>query len=88
MITIAIFATVSGFAQDKPTCSGLTKKGEPCKLVVWKESALCWRHNPNYIKDMVAQSTICTATTATGLSCKMKTRHESGICFHHRPKTD
>jgi hypothetical protein len=84
LLTIAIFATVSGFAQEKPKCSGTTKAGNQCKIVVWKESSLCWRHNPNYVKEVITQSTTCTSKTKTGLPCKIKTRHESGICYHHR----
>ena len=86
LLTIALFTAMSGFAQEKPTCSGKTKAGNQCKIVVWKESSLCWRHNPNYVKEVIAQSTVCTTKTTAGRACKMKTRHESGVCYHHRPK--
>jgi hypothetical protein len=88
MITIAIFATVSGFAQDKPKCSATTKAGISCKLVVWNKSNLCWRHNPNYVKTVELPSVVCSATTSVGLPCKTKTKHSSGVCHHHRPKTN
>ena len=86
LLTIAIFATVSGFAQEKPKCSGTTKAGNQCKITAWNASNLSWRHNPNYVKEIIAQSTVCTAKTSVGIACKMKTRHESGVCYHHRPK--
>ena len=88
LLTIAMFATLSGFAQDKPKCSSLTKAGTQCKLVVWNNSTLCWRHNPNYVKKAELPSVICSATTSVGLPCKTKTKHSSGVCHHHRPKTD
>ena len=85
MITIAIFATVSVFAQDKPKCSSLTKAGTQCKLVVWNNSTLCWRHNPNYVKKATNPTVVCSATTKSNANCKQKTSHPSGICHHHRP---
>ena len=86
MITIAIFATLSGFAQETDAfrCKGITKAGNQCKISVKSGTELCWRHDPNYVKKVVAASTVCTSKTAVGLPCKVKTRHESGICHHHR----
>ena len=84
MITIAIFATLSGFAQSQQ-CEGTTKTNVRCKQTV-KVGKLCHHHNPNYVKQIIAASVVCSATTKANLPCKMKTRHDSGICYHHRPK--
>ena len=85
---MAIFATVSGFAQEKVQCTGTTKAGNQCKITAWNDSNLCWRHNPNYVKKVELPSVICSAKTSVGLPCKTKTKHSSGVCHHHRPKTD
>ena len=86
LLTIALFTTLSGFAQETTAyrCSGVTKVGAQCKISVKSSGGLCWRHDPNYVKKVIAASTICTSKTAVGLPCKVKTRHESGICHHHR----
>ena len=86
LITIAMFATVSVFAQSQQ-CEGTTKANTRCKQTV-KNGKLCHHHNPDYVKKIIAESVVCSATTRLNTPCRMKTRHESGICHHHRPKTD
>ena len=56
MITIAIFATVSGFAQTVQ-CNGTTKAGNPCKKMITK-GTLCHHHDPNYIKKVEVATAI------------------------------
>jgi hypothetical protein len=85
MITIAIFTTLSGFAQEKVQCTGTTKAGNQCKITAWNDSNLCWRHNPDYVKKDANPTVVCSATTKTN-NCKQKTSHPSGVCHHHRPK--
>ena len=86
MITIAMFATLSGFAQETSAyrCEGITKAGVQCKSSVKSGTKLCWRHDPNYVKKVELPATICTSQTKAGLPCKVKTKHVSGICHHHR----
>ena len=83
LLTIALFTTLSGFAQEKVQCTGTTKAGNRCKITAWNNSNLCWRHNPNYKKDN-SVSVVCSGTTKSGNPCKVKTKHSSGICHHHR----
>jgi len=86
LLTVALFTTLSGFAQETNAyrCNGITKAGVQCKTSVKSSTQLCWRHDPNYVKKVIAASTICTSKTKVGLPCKVKTRHESGVCHHHR----
>ena len=86
MITIAIFATLSGFAQETNAyrCNGITKAGVQCKTSVKNSTQLCWRHDPNYVKKVEVPTVICSATTKANLPCKVKTKHSSGVCHHHR----
>jgi hypothetical protein len=84
LLTIALFTTLSGFAQEKVQCTGTTKAGNQCKITAWNNSKLCWRHNPNYVKKTTNATVICSNTTKAGNPCKVKTKHSSGICHHHR----
>ena len=86
LLTIAMFTALSGFAQSQQ-CEGKTKLNVQCKQTVVK-GKLCYNHDPNYVKKIIAESTICTSKTKANIPCKMKTRHVSGICYHHRPKND
>ena len=86
LLTIALFTTLSGFAQDNNAyrCKGITKAGVQCKTSVKEGVNLCWRHDPNYVKKVEVQAVICSGTTKSGNPCKVKTKHSSGICHHHR----
>ena len=86
LLTIALFTAMSGFAQqtDAFRCKGTTKANVQCKISVKVGTELCWRHDPNYVKKVIAASTICTSKTAINTPCRMRTRHESGVCHHHR----
>ena len=86
LIMAALFATISGFAQNTQ-CTSTTKKGDTCLLVAWNNE-LCWRHNPEYVKKAKVLSTACTGTTKAGSNCSLRTRDVSGICHHHRIKKD
>ena len=76
LLTIALFTTMNGFAQDKAQC----------KITAWNNSTLCWRHNPDYVKKDANPTVICSAKTKSNTNCKQKTSHPSGVCHHHRPK--
>ena len=86
LLTIALFTAMSGFAQDKVQCTATTKAGAQCKITVWNNSTLCWRHNPDYVKKDANPTVICSAKTKSNTNCKQKTSHPSGVCHHHRPK--
>ena len=73
MITIAIFATVSGFAQSVQ-CSGTTKAGNQCKQTV-TNGTLCHHHDPNYIVKVEVATAICSGTTKSGKACKLSLIH-------------
>jgi hypothetical protein len=87
LIMAALFATVSGFAQNTQ-CKGITKANAQCKIILKTGTELCWRHDPNYVKKVVKASTVCTGTTKAGNNCSLRTRDVSGICHHHRIKKD
>ena len=53
LLKIAIFATLSGFAQSQQ-CEGTTKANVRCKQTV-KVGKLCHHHNPNYVKKIIAE---------------------------------
>jgi len=86
LLTIAMFATVSGFAQSVQ-CSGTTKANTQCKQTV-TNGTLCHHHDPNYIVKVEVATAICSGTTKANKPCKVKTKHTSGKCHHHRPKTN
>jgi|TARA_R100001244_G_scaffold43219_2_gene38816 hypothetical protein len=86
LIMAALFATISGFAQEKVQCTATTKANIQCKTTAWNNSELCWRHNPDYVKKSNNPTVICSGKTKANTACKQKTSHPSGACFHHRPK--
>ena len=83
LISIAMFATLSGFAQEKVQCTATTKAGNQCKITAWNNSTLCWRHNPNYVKKATNPTVVCSATTKSNAKMEpMEFRGKIGKTFN------
>jgi hypothetical protein len=73
------------FGQTTSTqCTATTKQNVQCKNATRDTSALCYSHNPNYVKESKSTSVVCSGTTKSGNSCKRKTKNLSGLCFSHK----
>lgn len=79
-------------AANAPTCKGMTKAGQPCKMHTRDESGFCRHHNPNKPAASATgegkagtEAATCKGFTKIGLPCKLKTSHSSGFCRHHNP---
>ena len=78
-LAVAIFATATLTAQQRPTCKGTTKAGQSCKSTIILKTGFCRAHDPNTPK--------CKATTTSGKPCQMTVKATGERCRHHQGQT-
>ena len=74
-----------GLSAQSVQCNGFTKSNNQCKNTTTDSSALCYLHNPNYVKKTeCTYAVICSGTTKSNNPCKNKTKDSSGFCHLHK----